>query len=130
VLQVFRNSRVVVALLAIIALLLGALIYRDMFVPAKTSGSSLNLYTVSRRTVSASITGTGNLVPMAQANVSFKVSGILTAIYVTVGEHVTSGQSLAAIDSTAEQNAVTSAQANLAIAQANLQNVETPLTSN
>ena len=129
-LQVFRNSRVVVALLAIIALLLGALIYRDIFVPAKTSGSSLNLYTVARRTVTASISGTGNLVPMAQANVSFKESGILTAVYVTVGEHVTSGQSLAAIDSTSEQSAVTSAQANLAIAQANLQNVVTPLTSN
>lgn len=129
-LQVFRNSRVVVAALAIIALLLGALIYRDIFVPARSSGSSLNLYTVSRRTVTASVTGTGNLVPMTQANVSFKEAGTLTAIYVTVGEQVIAGESLAAIDSTSEQNALAMAQANVATAQANLQSAETPLTQN
>lgn len=129
-LQVFRNSRVVVGILAIVALLLGTLIYRDMFVPAKNTNSALNLYTVTRRTVSASVTGTGSLVPQTQANVSFKVAGTLTAIYVTVGEHVTTGESLAAIDSTAEQNAVTAAQANLTTAEANLQAVETPLTQN
>ena len=129
-LQLFRNSRVVVSVLAIFALLLGGLIYRDIFVPAKNTNSALNLYTVARRTVTASVTGTGNLVPQTQANVSFKVAGTLTAIYVTVGEHVSSGESLAAIDSTSEENAVTAAQANLATAQANLQAAETPLTQN
>ena len=61
----------VVAGLAIIALVLGTLIYRDMFVPGKNRASSLNLYTVARRTVTASITGSGNLVPQSQSNVSF-----------------------------------------------------------
>ena len=124
------RTRLVVAGLAIIALVLGALIYRDMFVSSKNTGSALNLYTVARRTVSASVTGSGNVEPQAQANVNFKVAGALTEIDVHVGDHVTTGQKLAAIDSSAEQNAVDQAQANLATAQANLQAAQTPLTQN
>ncbi|HSS94895.1 MAG TPA: biotin/lipoyl-binding protein [Candidatus Dormibacteraeota bacterium] len=124
-----KNTRLVVAALAAIALVLGGLIYRDVFVGTKGTANTLNLYAVARRTVTASVTGTGNLVPMQQANVSFKVSGTLTEIAVKVGDHVTAGQVLARIDPTQEQNALASAQANLAIAQANLQTAQTPLTS-
>ncbi len=125
-----NSTRLVVAALAIVALILGTLIYRDMFVPSKSAASSLNLYTVARRTVAATVTGSGNLEPQAQTNLSFKVAGQLTQVFVHVGDHVASGQSLAAIDSTVEQNAVDQAQANLATAQANLQSAQTPLTQN
>ena len=124
------RTRLLVAGLAIVALVLGALIYRDMFVSSKNTGNALNLYTVARRTVTASVTGSGNVEPQAQANVNFKVAGALTEIDVRVGDHVTAGQKLAAIDSSAEQNAVDQAQANLATAQANLQAAQTPLTQN
>jgi multidrug efflux pump subunit AcrA (membrane-fusion protein) len=123
-----KNTRLVVAALAAVALVLGGLIYRDVFVGTKNTGSTLNLYTVGRRTVTSSVTGTGNLVPMQQANVSFKVSGSLTEIDVRVGDHVAAGQVLAKIDPTTYQNALASAQANLALAQANLQSAQTPLT--
>jgi len=119
---------VVVAALAAIALVLGGLIYRDVFIGTKSAGATLNLYTVARRTVTASVTGTGNLVPMGQANVSFKVSGSLTAIYVRVGDRVHTGEVLARIDPAPEQQALASAQANLAMAEANLQSAVTPLT--
>jgi len=125
-----KKSRLVVAALAAIALVLGGLIYRDVFVGTKNTASSLNLYTVARRTVTSSVTGTGNLVPMQQANVSFKVTGTLTEIDVRVGDRVSAGQVLARIDPTQQQNALASAQANLAMAQANLQSAETPLTPN
>lgn len=125
-----KNTRLVVAALAAIALVLGGLIYRDVFVGTKSAGNSVSLYTVARRTVTASVTGTGNLVPVQQANVSFKVSGTLTEIDVRVGDHVAAGQVLARIDPTPEQNALASAEANLAMAQANLQSAETPLTAN
>ena len=124
-----KNTRLVVAGLAAIALVLGGLIYRDVFVGTKNTASALNLYTVAKRTVTASVTGTGNLVPAEQANVSFKVSGTLTEIDVRVGDHVRAGQVLARIDPTPQQNALASGQANLAIAQANLQSAQTPLTS-
>jgi len=125
-----KRSRLIVAALAAVALVLGGLIYRDVFVGTKNAASSLNLYTVARRTVTSSVTGTGNLVPMQQANVSFKVSGILTEIDLRVGDRVHAGQVLARVDPTQEQNALASAQANLAMAQANLQSAETPLTQN
>ena len=125
-----NRTRLVVAALAILALLLGTFIYRDVFVGSKNTGSSVNLYTVARRTVTASITGSGNVEPQAQSNVNFKVAGALTEIDVHVGDHVSAGQRLAAIDSTSEQNAVDQASANLATAQANLQAVLTPLTQN
>ena len=125
-----NRTRLVVAGLAIVALVLGTLIYRDMFVPSRNTGSSLNLYTVARRTVTSTITGSGNLEPQSQSNVNFKVAGTLTEIDVHVGDHVTAGQTLARIDASSEQNAVAQAQANLATAQANLQAVETPLTQN
>lgn len=124
------RTRLVVAGLAIVALVLGTLIYRDMFVTGKNTGSSVNLYSVVRRTVTATITGSGNLEPQAQSNVNFKIAGTLTDIDVHVGDHVSAGQTLAKIDSSAEQNAVAQAQANLSSAQANLQAVQTPLTQN
>jgi HlyD family secretion protein len=123
-----KNTRLVVAGLAAIALVLGGLIFRDIFLPGKPASSAINLYTVARRTVTSSVTGTGNLVPMAQANVNFKVSGTLIEIDVRVGDHVAAGQTLAKIDPTPEQNALASAEANLATAEANLQSAETPLT--
>lgn len=118
-----------VAGLAAIALVLSALIYRDIFVPAKNTSNQLSLYTVGRRTVSASVTGTGNLVPVTQSNVSFRMSGILTEVDVHVGGHVTAGQVLARIDPTTEQQALAAAQANLQVAEANLQAAEQPLTT-
>ena len=124
-----NRTRLIVAVLCIAALVLGTLIYRDMFVPSKTAANALNLYTVGRRTVTASISGSGNLVPDTQANVSFKVGGVLTEIDVTVGQHVSAGQKLAAIDSSAEQAALAQAEANVQTAEANLQAAQTPLTS-
>jgi HlyD family secretion protein len=124
------KTRLIVAGLAIVALVLGTLIYRDMFVGTKNAANALNLYTVGRRTVAANITGSGNLVPQAEANVNFKVAGTLTEIDATVGQHVTAGQKLATIDSSPQQALLAQAQANLATAQANLQAVLTPLTSN
>jgi HlyD family secretion protein len=124
-----NNPRILVAGLAAVALVLGGLIFRDVFVPAKNTASSLNLYTVGRRTVTASVTGTGNLVPMTQSNVSFRVSGILTEVDVRVGDHVSAGQVLAKIDPTSQQQALAAAQANLQVAEANLQAAQTPLTS-
>ncbi len=123
-----RSTRTVVAALAAIALILAGLIYRDVFVPAKNTASTLNLYTVARRTVTASVTGTGSLVPMTQRNVGFRESGTLTEIDVHVGDHVTAGEVLARIDPTLEQQALAAAQANLQVAEANLTAAETPLT--
>src|SRR5258706_8626696 len=118
--RLMTRGRLAVAGLAVVALVLSALISRDIFVPAKNTGSTLKLYSVARRTVTASVTGTGSLVPMAQANVNFKVSGVLTEIDATVGGHVTAGQILTRVDATNQNQALAAAQANPLVAQANL----------
>ena len=123
-----NNTRVVVAGLAIVALVLGTLIYRDVFVPAKSTASALSLYTVARRDVTASITGSGNLVPDTIANINFKVAGTLTEVDVKVGDHVAAGQRLARIDDSTAKAALAMAEANLLTAEANLQSIVTPLT--
>jgi HlyD family secretion protein len=128
VVRFLTRTRLVVAGLAIVALVLGTLIYRDVFVPTKNAAGSVNLYTVTRRTVTASITGSGNLVPDTQANINFKVPGTLTEVDVKVGDHVSAGQKLAAIDAAAQRAALSQAQANLSTAAANLQAVQTPLS--
>jgi len=122
------RTRLVVAGLAIVALVLGTLIYRDVFVPTQNAAGAVNLYTVTRQTVTASITGSGNLVPDTQANINFKVPGTLTEVDVKVGDHVSAGQKLAAIDASAQRAALSQAQANLSTAAANLQAVQTPLS--
>src|SRR5437870_11922918 len=101
-----------------------------MFVSGKNTASSLNIYTVARRTVTSTISGSGNVEHQVPSNVNFKVAGTLTEIDVHVGDHVSAGQKLAAIDSSVQQAAVDQASANLATAQANLQAVLTPLTQN
>jgi hypothetical protein len=49
-----KNTRIVVSVMAIFALVLGRLIHRGFFVPAKNTSNALNLYPVARRTVTGS----------------------------------------------------------------------------
>ena len=64
--------------------------------------------------MTASVTGTGNLVPMTQSNVNFKVSGILTEIDVTWAITSRPVRCWPRVDPTAQQQALAAAQANLA----------------
>jgi len=63
-------------------------------------------------------TFTGTVAKATQASVSFPAAGTVTGVQVTVGQHVDIGQPLASMDTTALQQAVNTAQANLD--QANL----------
>src|SRR5947208_11053844 len=101
-----------------------------MFVSGKNTASSLNIYTVARRTVTSTISGSGNVEPQLQSNVNFKVAGTLTEIDVHVGDHVSAGQKLAAIESSAQKNAVDQAAANVATTEANPKAVHTQVTHN
>src|SRR5713101_5529455 len=122
------GTRAWVIALGLLALLLLALIGRDTIL-AKPAAAPLRLATVGRGTVKAQVSGTGSLVPAGQENVNFRVAGQLTEIDVKVGDHVTTGQVLARLDSTSQQASLSQAQATMASAQASLQAALTPLTS-
>ncbi|GEL96808.1 hypothetical protein CTE05_03550 [Cellulomonas terrae] len=79
------------------------------------------------RTVAASLTtmqksvgGSGTLTPSVQQDVSFAVSGTVTAVPVAVGQTVTAGQTLATVDTLQLTADLLQAKANLADARATL----------
>jgi len=109
----FRRDRVVPAMLAIVAILLATLIVRDAFFPPGPAVAAARTATVSVGSVQAAVAGTGTVEPDQQQNVNFRVSGTLTEVDVQVGQQVTAGQSLAKIDPTTYQTALSQAQAQL-----------------
>ncbi|THJ26279.1 efflux RND transporter periplasmic adaptor subunit, partial [Candidatus Frankia alpina] len=74
-----------------------------------------------RQTVSA----TGTVEPTQQANLSFAVSGEVTAVKVAVGDKVQAGQTLATIDSAALATAAAQAKATVANDQAKVTSDQT-----
>lgn len=57
--------------------------------------------TVSRGTYKSTVSATGTITPVKQADLSFSSSGVVTAVAVSVGDRVTKGDLLARIDNTA-----------------------------
>lgn len=73
---------------------------------------------VTRGTVTASVTGTGNTTSSASTPVSFQTNGTLTEVDVKAGDTVTQGEILAKIDPTSANASLRTAQAQLENAQA------------
>ena len=93
------------------------------------SNSVSNMATVAKGTVLAQVTATGALSLQQSMNLAFAASGSVTQINVSVGEQVTSGQTLASIDPTLAQDQVAQAQDALSAAQDALEQAEGGPTS-
>ncbi|WAL65026.1 HlyD family efflux transporter periplasmic adaptor subunit [Amycolatopsis cynarae] len=88
-----------------------------------TSASSAPGYrtaTAGPASVTATLDTTGTIQAVDQATVSFPVSGQVASVGVTAGQQVTTGQTLARLDTTALSSQLASAQSTLATAQARL----------
>jgi HlyD family secretion protein len=116
------RRHVVGAVLALIALALVILIAADVLFPRSSSGTQARTFAVQRGSVQSAVTGTGTVVPAAQQNLGFRVTGQLTEVDVKVGDHVSGGQVLAKVDTRSFQAALDQANASLQQAQANLSN--------
>ena len=77
--------------------------------------------TVTRGSVSQTVTVSGSISALGQARLAFKSGGKIAQIYVTSGQAVTAGQPLAKLDTTDLETAVSTAQQSLANAQASYQ---------
>jgi multidrug efflux pump subunit AcrA (membrane-fusion protein) len=77
--------------------------------------------TVTKGSVSQTVTVSGSINALGQARLAFKSGGKIAQIYVTTGQAVTLGQPLAKLDTTDLETAVATAQQNLANAQASYQ---------
>lgn len=63
---------------------------------------------------------TGTVAPVSQATADFQVGGTVSAVDVSMGDHVTAGQVIASLSPTSLQEAVTAAETTLSSAQAQL----------
>jgi HlyD family secretion protein len=113
---------VLAGVLALIALALVLLIASDVLFPRSSSGTQARTFAVQRGSVQAAVTGTGTVVPAAQQNLNFRVTGQLTEVDIKVGDHVSAGQVLAKVDTRTYLAALDQANASLQQAQANLNN--------
>jgi multidrug efflux pump subunit AcrA (membrane-fusion protein) len=112
----------VAAILAIVlvAAAAGAWVYLRRSNGAAAEATQTQLVAASTETVKETVSATGTIQPANQANLKFAQSGTITAVGVKVGDTVTAGQTLAIIDATSLQAAVTLAQQQLTAAQAQL----------
>lgn len=116
------RQHAIVGGLVLLALVLLAVIAGDVLFPRTGGGTQARTFVVQRGTVRAAVTGTGTIVPAAQQNLGFRVSGQLTEVDVKPGDHVTAGQVLAKVDPRTYQAALDTANATLQQAQATLNN--------
>lgn len=81
---------------------------------------------VSKGTLIASISGSGQVSASNQVDVKPKTSGEITAIYVTPGKEVSSGQAIAQLDARDAQRAVRDAETALETAKLELEKAQVP----
>ncbi len=89
-----------------------------------TAKTTVKTATVAQGTVTAQVSGSGSLVSPSNAGVSFVTGGTLTEVDVAPGDKVTAGEVLAKVDPTSANETLSTDQATLASAQANLTSVE------
>ena len=118
-----RRRRTVIALVAVlvvVAAAAGTWFYLHRSSATAAEAATTQLVAASTETVKETVSATGTIQPATQANLKFAQSGKVTAVGVKVGDTVTAGQTLAVIDATTLQAAVTLAQQQLTAAQAQL----------
>ncbi|MGC9356401.1 MAG: efflux RND transporter periplasmic adaptor subunit [Anaerolineae bacterium] len=90
---------------------------------AQTSQQVTELVVVERGTLQDSIEASGNLTPARERSLIFETQGRVAEVYVTEGDRVTEGQPLVRLDATSLELTVESAEASLAQAQVQLEQV-------
>ncbi len=85
-----------------------------------TTASSPRQVAASLGTIRQAVSATGVIQAAHEADLTFGVSGKVTAVSVTVGQQVTAGQALATVDSAALAASVAQAQASVATSQSRL----------
>ncbi|HEY2764958.1 MAG TPA: HlyD family efflux transporter periplasmic adaptor subunit [Pseudonocardiaceae bacterium] len=86
----------------------------------RTTGPTYRTAAVDRGDVESTLESTGTVQSLNEAELSFPVAGDVRGVPVVVGQHVTVGQTLAQLDTTALDAQVATAQSTVAAAQARL----------
>jgi multidrug efflux pump subunit AcrA (membrane-fusion protein) len=92
--------------------------------PTSSARTSREVLAAEDGVVQSTVTGSGNVEASTDDTVNFQTSGTLQNVYVTVGQHVTKGQLLATLASSAAELTLNQAQDELTAAKDNLTSVE------
>ncbi len=114
----FTKKRVWILVGVILVGFIGFLIFRPKAVSPKES------YTVSKRDVKQTVIATGSVTSQSDLSLSFKSSGVVSKVYVSVGDKVRSGQTLASLDQRDASASVAVASAALTSAKVSLNNAK------
>jgi len=130
-LSLWRRTRLwmrIVSVGAVVVVLAGAGVYwfglRGGAATADAAASGTSTVTASTTTFEQSVSATGTLTPAVQEDVSFAVSGTVTAVDVAAGDTVTAGQRLATVDTLQLNADLLAAKADLVSAQADLSDAQ------
>jgi len=112
--RILRGRRsTIVGIAAALVIVVGGVSAWAMNRASATDAAAPTLVSATTSTIRQSVSATGTIQPANQANLSFAVSGTVTAVPVAVGDQVKVGTTLATVDSSSLQTAVTLAQANV-----------------
>ena len=116
------------ALLVVVAIVVAVVIWRLPSSSGEAEATALTrVFPVERGDLTASISPTGEVYAPRQANLSFDVNKLeLIELHVAPGQKVEEGDVLAKIEIDALERAVIQAEADLTVAQDNLDQVENP----
>jgi multidrug efflux pump subunit AcrA (membrane-fusion protein) len=106
--------------LVLVVAALGGAAYLALRTTSSAAPASPRTSPVARGVVLSSVSAAGTVQAATNLSVGFQTSGLVTAVTVKPGEHVTAGEVLGRLDATSATAAVEQAQATLASAQANL----------
>lgn len=107
------GRRWVVAAVAVLLVCAGGVAWASNRAPAKATTKTA-VITASLGSFKQQVSASGTFAPAHEADLSFPVSGVVTAVSVTVGQSVKAGQSVATLDSAALAAQVAQAQATVA----------------
>jgi HlyD family secretion protein len=116
-----NNTLLIVGLVVVLALLVGAAIYKSRSQP---KGEKVTVEKVTRRTIQELVSASGKVFPHTEVKISSDVSGEIVELYVKEGDSVVVGQILARINPDVYQSQVEQSMASVNGAKAQLANVK------
>ena len=115
----FTKKKIIWA--AVILLVVGLIGYRIK--AGKNNAGNIQTAAVTKQNLQQTVLSTGQVVSSTDLNLGFQANGVVTQVYVTEGDKVKSGQTLAILNQASAAAALTTAEGSLAQAQANYEKV-------
>lgn len=120
-----RNQLILIGIGVIVVMVMLVVALTPWMTPPNDA-QNIETTTVRRGTLTASVSATGSISPLREAQLAFSTTGALTQLKVKAGDAVKAGQIVAALDTRELELQLAQAEAGLASAQARLDQLKNP----